>query len=63
MDEEGEKKRNEEVTLKKLQLLEGMMKQHEWVVFGQKDAEEEERIEAELDPEASDSAPEKPAGE
>jgi len=63
MDEDGAKKRNEEVILKKLQLLEEMMKQHEWVVFGQKDAEEEERIEAELDSEASDSVPEKPVDE
>ena len=53
MDKEEEKKKIEEATLKKLQLLEGMVKQHEWAVFGQKEAEEVERIEVELDSEAS----------
>ena len=53
MEKEEEKKRKDDAILKELQLLEGMMKQHEWAVFGQKEAEEVERIEVELDSEAS----------
>lgn len=52
MDKKREKKK-EEATLKRLQLLEGMVKQHEWAVFGHQEAEEVERIETELDSEAS----------
>ena len=48
-----EKERKEEAILKELQLLEKMREEHEWVVFGQEEAEEEEKIEAELDSEAS----------
>ena len=44
MNEEEEKKKKEEAILKQLQFLEWMMKQHEWVVFGQKEAEEEEEL-------------------
>jgi hypothetical protein len=51
MDKEEQKKRKGEAILKELQLLEKMRKEHEWAVFGQKEAEEEERIEAELDEE------------
>jgi tellurite resistance-related uncharacterized protein len=53
MDKKEEKRNKEEATWEKLQLLEGMMKQHEWAVFGQKEAEAVERTEAELDSEAS----------
>lgn len=51
MEKERDKKKKEAI-LKKLQLLEGMVKQHEWAVFGQKEAEEIERSEVELDSEA-----------
>ena len=61
-EEEGEK-RKEDTILEELQLLEKMRKEHEWVVFGQKEAEEDEIIEAELDSEASESAPGKPEAE
>ena len=61
MDKEEEgKKRKEDAILEELQLLEKMRKEHEWVVFGQKEAEEEEKIEAELDIEASESTLGKP---
>lgn len=61
-EEEG-KKRKEDTILEELQLLEKMRREHEWVVFGQKEAEEDEIIEAELDSEASESAPGKPEAE
>ena len=61
MDKEEEgKKRKEDAILEELQLLEKMRKEHEWVVFGQKEAEEEEKIEAKLDIEASESTLGKP---
>jgi len=64
MDKEEEgKKGKEDTILEELQLLEKMRKEHEWVVFGQKEAEEEEKIEAELDSEASDWTPGKPEAE
>ena len=63
MEKEEEKKMHEKTILEELQLLEKMRKEHEWVVFGQKEAEEEEKIEAELDSEASESAPGKPEAE
>jgi hypothetical protein len=53
MDKEEERKRKDDAILKELQLLEKMRKEHEWAVFRQKEAEEVERIEAELDSEAS----------
>jgi len=60
MEKEEEKKRQEKAILEELQLLEKMRKEHEWVIFGQKEAEEEEKIEAELDIEASESTLGKP---
>lgn len=50
MDEEKEKekKRNEKAILKELQLLEKMRKEHEWIVVGQNEAEEEEAAEAKI---------------
>lgn len=60
MEKEEEKKRQEKAILEELQLLEKMRKEHEWVVFGQKEAEEEEKIEAELDIAASESTLGKP---
>lgn len=53
MDKQEEKKRKEEALLKELQLLEKMRREHEWVVFGSEEADEEERIESKLDSEAS----------
>jgi hypothetical protein len=61
MDSEKEKER--EAVLKKLALLAEMRKRHEWTVFGQKEAEDEEEAEAHIDLEASDSTVEKPEGE
>lgn len=63
MEKEEEKKMQEKTILEELQLLEKMRREHEWVVFGQKEAEEDEIIEAELDSEASESAPGKPETE
>jgi len=42
-----------EAILKELALLEEMRRLHEWTVFGQKEAEEEEKTETELDSKAS----------
>jgi len=63
MEKEEEKKMQEKIILEELQLLEKMRREHEWVVFGQKEAEEEEIIETELDIEASDWTPGKPEAE
>lgn len=60
MDEEEEKK--QKAILEELQLLEKLRKEHEWIVVGQKEAEEEEEAEARIDSEASGSTPEKPEG-
>jgi len=54
---ETEKERK--ALLAKLNLLADMMKRHEWTVFGQKEAEEEEAAEAKIDSEASDSVSDK----
>jgi len=62
MDEEEEKKRSEKAILKELQLLEKMRKEHEWIVVGQKEAEEEEEAESKIDLETSDSTRNKPEG-
>ena len=51
MDSEKEK----EAILKKLALLGEVRKLHEWTVFGQKEAEDEEEAEARIDSEASNS--------
>jgi len=45
-------KKKEQIILEELQLLEKMRKEHEWIVVGQKEAEEEEKAEAELGSEA-----------
>jgi len=57
MDKEEERK--QKAILEELQLLEKLRKEHEWIVVGQKEAEEE----AKMDSEASGSTPEKPEGE
>jgi GTPase involved in cell partitioning and DNA repair len=59
--DEGEEKHK--AILEELQSLEKLRKEHEWIVVGQKEAEEDEEAEARMDSEASDSAPEKPEGE
>jgi hypothetical protein len=59
--DEGEEK--QKAILEELQSLEKLRKEHEWIVVGQKEAEEDEEAEARMDSEASDSAPEKPEGE
>ena len=51
-----EKKEEKKIILEQLQLLEKIRKEHEWVVVGQKEAEEEEKAEAELESEATESA-------
>lgn len=59
METEKEKK----ALLQKLRLLANMRKQHEWIVFGQREAEDEEEAETKLDSEASDSTTDEPEGE
>ena len=61
MDKEEEKK--QKAILDELKLLEKLRKEHEWIVVGQKEAEEEEKTELILDSEASGLIPEKPKGE
>jgi hypothetical protein len=53
MKPEKKKCNREEAILEELTLLGNMMKIHEWTQFGQKEAEEEEDIEANLDAEAA----------
>ncbi len=60
MEKEEAKKIHEKAILEELQLLEKMRKEHEWAIFGQNEAEEEEKNEAELDIEALQSTPDKP---
>ena len=59
----GEKKSGEKAILEELQLLEKMRKEHEWIVFGQKEAEEEEEVEAHIDLETYNSTRDKHEGE
>ena len=55
---DDEKKRKRKAILRELQLLEKVRKEHEWVVFGQKEAAEEEKAEEELESEAFHSTTE-----
>lgn len=59
METEKEKK----ALLQKLRLLAKTRKLHEWVVFGQKEAEEEEEAETKIDSQASDSTTARSKGE
>lgn len=61
MDKEEEKK--QKAILDELQLLEKLRREHEWIVVGQKETEEEEEAELRMDSEASGLIPEKPKGE
>jgi len=61
MDKEEE--RRQKAILDELQLLEKLRREHEWIVVGQKEAEEEEKAELRLDLGASGSIPKKPEGE
>jgi hypothetical protein len=56
----GSEKENEAV-LKKLALLGEMRKLHEWTVFGQKEAGDEEETEARIDSQAYNSTGKLPA--
>lgn len=47
------------IILEQLQLLEKIRREHEWVVIEQKEAEEEEKTEAELEFEATELATDK----
>ncbi len=47
------------IILEQLQLLEKIRREHEWVVIEQKEAEEEEKTEAELESEATELATDK----
>jgi len=47
--------KEQKALLAKLNLLADMMKLHEWTVFGQKEAEQEEEAEAKIDSKLSDS--------
>jgi len=60
---ETEKEKEEKAILAKLTLLAKMRKLHEWTVFGQKEAEDEEKAETEIDSEASDSTADQPKGD
>ena len=60
---EDEKDREEKAILAKLTLLAKMRKLHEWTVFGQREAEDEEKAETEIDSEASDAKIDQPEGE
>jgi hypothetical protein len=60
---ETEKEKEEKALLQKLRLLASMRKQHEWIAFGQKEAEAEEEAETKTDSEASDSTTDAPEGE
>jgi hypothetical protein len=51
-----ETEKEEKALLEKLRLLANIRKQHEWIAFGQKEAEDEEEAETEIDSEASSSA-------
>jgi hypothetical protein len=52
-----EEERKQKAILDELQLLEKLRREHEWVVVGQKEAEEEEEAELRMDSEASSSIP------
>lgn len=58
-----EKKEEKKIILEQLQLLEKIRKEHEWVVVRQKELEEEEKAEAELESEATESATDKSEGD
>ena len=60
---EDKKKKEEKAILAKLQLLANIRRQHEWVVVGQKEADDEEKAETKIDSEAPDSTPDKSKGE
>ena len=55
---ENKKEKRDKAILEELQLLEKMTKEHEWAVFGQKEAEEEETTEAKIDSEINGSSEE-----
>lgn len=59
METEKEKK----ALMEKLRLLAKMRKQHEWIAFGQKEAETEEEAETKIDSAASESTTDEPEGE
>ena len=50
-----ETNKEKKALLEKLTLLAKIRKQHEWIVFGQKEAEGEEETETKIDSEAFDS--------
>jgi hypothetical protein len=60
MSKEEEKK--QKAILGELQLLEKLRREHEWIVIGQKEAEEEEEAELRIDSEASGLIPERLKG-
>jgi hypothetical protein len=53
MGQEKERQEKEAALVEELTLLGDMMKRHEWADFGPREAEEEEKLEAELDAEVS----------
>jgi hypothetical protein len=53
MGREKERQKKEAALLEELTLLGDMMKRHEWTDFGPREAEEEEKLESELDVEVS----------
>jgi hypothetical protein len=53
MGREKERRKKEAALVEELTLLGDMMRRHEWTDFGLREAEEEEKLEAELDAEVS----------
>jgi hypothetical protein len=58
-----EEERKEKAILDELQLLEKLRREHEWIVVGQNEVEEEEEAELRINSEAPGLIPERPKGE
>jgi len=61
-EKDKERDKEEKAILAKLTLLAEMRKLHEWTVFGQREAEDEEQAETEIDSTASGSTTDQSEG-
>ncbi len=61
-EKDNERDKEEKAILAKLTLLAEMRKLHEWTVFGQREAEDEEKAETEIDSTASGSTTDQSEG-
>lgn len=61
-EKDKERDKEEKAILAKLTLLAEMRKLHEWTVFGQREAEDEEKAETEIDSTASGSTTDRSEG-